>query len=182
MLLVARKVKVFAEAPQVSPQGFGVVQHALRRHRVTHHHWFAGTHDARFLKANQLAGVAEQFHVVEVNTGDERAVGIENIHGIQPATQPDLQNHDIEFGIGQQLQNSQRRELKISQRYVVTIFFGLFVDSVALDMGKACSQICSTDYLTPDPTALFKIHQMRRGVDPCAVTRLSQDRLEHGAT
>ena len=154
-----------------------MIEHALRRHRVAHHDRLAGAHDAGFLKADAFPGVTQKFHVVQIDAGDDGAVGVQNVDGIEPTAQPDFQNHDIEFGIGQQLQNRQRGEFKVGQRDFIAI-----LASCAFHTGEVSYQIRSTDDVAPNPAALFKMHQMRRGIDAGAVAGLHQNRLQHGAS
>lgn len=133
-----------------------MVNDALRRHRVADNHRLASAHDAGFFKTDGFAVVAQQLHVVEVNARDDGAVSVKNIDRVEPAAQPDLENDNIEFGIGQQLHDRQRGEFKVAQRDFNTVF-----DSCALDTAKACYQIRSADNLAANPAALFKINQMR---------------------
>ena len=58
------------QAPQVSTHFGGVVQHALGRYRIAHHHGLAGTHDAGFFKTDAFAVLAQQLGVVNVDAGD----------------------------------------------------------------------------------------------------------------
>ena len=55
--------------------------------------------------------------MVHVNAGDDRTVGIDHIGGVQPATQSHFQHHHIQLDLAEQVQDGQRRELKIGERY-----------------------------------------------------------------
>ena len=49
------------------------------------------------------------------------------------------------------------------------------------DAGEVWQQIVGAHRLAMQATTFLKVHQVRRGVDPGAVTRLEQTGLEHGA-
>jgi hypothetical protein len=100
LLLVAGHVEVGAEAPQVGADGVGVVDHALRRHRVAHDGGLAGAQDAGLLEADALAVGAEVFHVVEVDAGDDRAVGVDDVDRVEPAAQADLEDRHVGLLLG----------------------------------------------------------------------------------
>ena len=103
------------EAPQISAHLSGMVNDALRRHRIADDDWLAGAHDAGFLQADAFAVIAQKFHVVKVNAGNDGAIGVQDVDGIQPPAQTDFQNHHVKLGVGQQLQDGQGGEFKVSQ-------------------------------------------------------------------
>ena len=161
-----------AQAPQVGTDLGGVVDHALRWHRVTHHHRLAGAHDAGFFAANAFTVGAEQLHVVQVDAGDEGAVGVDDVDRVEPAADADFQDHDVQAGGGHQTENCQHGELEIGQRCLAP---------QRLDAGKVRQQVGSLHDLAADAAALFKMDQMRRGVDAGAVAGLQQDSFQHRA-
>jgi hypothetical protein len=65
-----------------------MVEHALRRHRVAHDGRPAGAQDAGLLAADTLAVRAEEVHVIEVDAGDHRAIGVDDVDRIEPPAQP----------------------------------------------------------------------------------------------
>ena len=91
-----------------------MVKNTLRRHGVTHHHRLASAHDAGLFKAYGLAVRPQQGHVVEVDAGDQGAIGVKYVHRIQAAPQADFQNHHVKLGVRQQLQDGQRCEFKVA--------------------------------------------------------------------
>ena len=52
----------------------------------------AGAHDAGFLPANALAVIAQEFHVIQVNTGDHGAISINDVDRVKTATQANFEN------------------------------------------------------------------------------------------
>ncbi|MNS89742.1 hypothetical protein D3C72_1237630 [compost metagenome] len=151
-----------------------MVDHALRRHGVAHHDRLAWAHDAGFLAANRFTVRPQQVHVIEIDTGDDGAVGVDDIGGIEPPTETDFQNGDIQLGQAQEAQNRQRRELEIGQRDFWRLqprYFYCF---------KMRNQICGRHDLAPHAAALFKMHEMRRGEHARTIARLQGNRLCHG--
>ena len=175
LLLVAGDIEVLAHTPQVGTHFQSAVQHALRRHGVAYHHRAAGAHDAGLLPADGFAVVAQQFHVVEVNAGDDGAVGIDDVDGVQAAAQAHFQNRHIQTRIAHHVKNGQGAELKVGQRHRLALHTGAFHG------GKAGHQRIRRHRLTVQPQALFKVHQMRRAVNTGLVAGLPQYGRQHGA-
>ena len=115
MLLVARCLKVAPGLPQVGANRRRVGADAVGRHRVAHHHGPAGAHDAGFLEADGLARFAQKLGVVQVDAGDDGAVGIKNIHGIEPPAQAHFENRHVQVRVGHHLHDRQGCELEVRQ-------------------------------------------------------------------
>ena len=175
LLLVAGVVEVVAEAPQVSTDLTRVVDHALRRHRVTHNHRATGAHDARLLAPDTLAVGPEEFGVVDVDAGNDRTVGIDDVGGIQAATEANFQDGHVQPRLAHQVQYRERGELEIGQRNLITR------RARTLHRLEMRQQIACGHYFAVDTTALLEVHQVRRGIDAGAVAGLQCNGLQHGA-
>ena len=51
--------------------------------------------NTRFLKADRFTRIAEIGLVIEVDTGDDRAVGIKDVDCIEPATEADFEDCSV---------------------------------------------------------------------------------------
>ena len=153
-----------------------MVDHALRRHGVADHHRAAGAHDAGLLAPNALAVGAEEFDMVDVNTGDDRAIGVHDVGGVEPPAQPHLQNGHVEQRMAHQAQDGQRGELEVGQRNIVAV-----ERARILHGRKMLQQRLGGDDVAMDAAALLEVHQVRRRIHPRAVARLQGDGLDHGA-
>ena len=188
LLLVAAELKIGAQQPQVGTEHLGRLEHALRRGRIAHDHRLAGAHDAGLLPADGLTVGPEELHVVQIDAGDDGAVGVDEIDRIEPATEPNLQNHHVQLGMGHDGEKNQRRELEIGQRNLATHVLRppgqvaqVTPQPRPLHQRKMRKQRIGTHRLAAQAAALLKMHQMRRGVKPDPVTRLQQNRLKHRA-
>ena len=114
--------------------------------------------------------------MIDVDAGDDGAVGIDDVGGVQPAAQPHFQDGHIQQRMAHQPQDGQRGELKIGQRNIIAI-----ERSCAFHRFKVRYQIRSIYSFAMHAAALFKMHQVRRGVDPGAKTGLLGHGLQHGA-
>jgi len=153
-----------------------VVHHTLRGHGVAHDGWAPRAHNARLLPANALAVRAQKLCVVDVDAGDDGAVGVDHVRGIQASSEADFENRHIQQRMAHQAQDGQGGELKIRKRDLIAV-----LDSGGLHCLKMRYQIGRRDDFAMHPAALFKVHQMRRGVHAGAITCLQRHRLQHGA-
>ncbi len=160
MLLVTVVIEVFAKHPQISANRLSVVNHALRGHRVAHNNWPPRAHDARLFTANGFTVVAQNRRMVDIDTGDDGAIGIHHIRRIQAATQPHFQDHYIQLGQTQHAHDGQRGELEIRQQYLFTL------EARGFDCGEVRQKLFGFRNLTMKSATLFKVHQVWRGVDP----------------
>src|SRR5574337_1929048 len=150
----------------------GVAEHALRRLRIADHDRAPGAHDAGFLAADVLAVRPEQFHVVEVDAGDDRAVGVDDIHRVEPPAEADLEDRRVGPGARDRVEQRERGEFEECQGNIA---------ASALHALEPCYQIGSIRDFAADPQPLLESDQVRRGVDRGAKAGLQQDRLEHRA-
>ena len=172
LLLVAGDVEVVAEAPQVGADGPGVVDHALRRHRIAHDGRAAGAQDAGLLEADALPVGTQELHVVEVDAGDDGAVGVDDVDGIEATAETDLQDRDVGPGLGHGVQDGQRGEFEVGQRGGA---------ARPLDGLEVRQQAVAIDRLARQSQPLLEAHQMRRREDRRPVARVGEDGFEHGA-
>ena len=94
--------------------------------------------------------------MVEVDAGDHRAIGVQDVHGVQPPAQPHFQDGHINVGARQAAQDGQGGEFEVGQRYFCTR-----IGSCTLHCFKGCYQIRSINGFAMDPAALLEMHQMR---------------------
>ncbi len=111
--------------------------------------------------------------MIDVDAGDHCAIGIDDVHGVQATAQTDLQNRHIQMSAGHQVQDGQGTELEIGQADITPHRF---------HRGKRLGKRFGRGRFTVQAAALFKMNQVRGGVDACAVTRLQQHRLQHGTS
>src|SRR5690606_10839169 len=90
LLAIAGIVEITAEQPEIGADGFRVLEQGGRRHRVGTDRRLAGPENMGFLKADLLAGITEPIDVIEIHTGYDRAIGVDDVHGIETAAQPDF--------------------------------------------------------------------------------------------
>ena len=172
LLLVARAVEVAPAQPQVGVDLLGAINQALRRHRVADDGWLAGSHDAGLLEADGLARGAQVFDVVDVDAGDDGAVGVDDVHCVEPAAQPHFENHQVQRCQRHQPRDGQRGELEVGQAHVAA---GL------LDGLEMRQQLIGGDALPVDAATLLKVHQVRLDVQADAIAGLHRNRLQHRA-
>ena len=184
LLLVALVIEILTDSPQISANLPGMVNHRLRRHRIAHNRWPACAQNPRFLAPNALAVWAEVFHVIQINAGDDGAIGIDDVHRIQPPAQPHLQNHHIQLPrlrmATHHQQKGQGGELKVSQADF-RLVFSEFLASSPFHICASCYEIGSVCALPTNPAALQEMHQMRAGVHTGLVAGLRVNRLQHRA-
>ena len=104
-------------APQVGTNFQRMVQHTLWWHGVADDDGAAGAHNAGLLTANAFAVGAQNFHVVEVDAGDDGAIGVDDVGRIQPAAQADFQDHHIEVAAHHDFEDGEHGEFEVAQRH-----------------------------------------------------------------
>jgi hypothetical protein len=172
LLAVAAVVEVAPCKPQVGADLARTGFDGRRRHRVAHDGRSAGPHHVRLLASDALAVRAEVLGVVEVDAGDHRAVGVDRVDGVEPSSESDFQDHGVEPRRRQTAQDRQRGELEIGQREVATSGFHRL---------EVRQQGCGIDRRAADAAPLLEVHEVRLDVQPDAIPRCQQHRLEHGA-
>ena len=96
LLLVAGKIEIAAQQAQISSQRHSAGLQRGRRLGVADHHRLAGAHDAGLLAGYRLAVVAQKLHVVQRNAGDQGAIGIHRVDGIEPPAHAHFQDHQVQ--------------------------------------------------------------------------------------
>ena len=141
--------------PQRADVAFGQMRREFRRRCVfgTHRH-LAGAKDAGLLDRDGLAAVAEPVAVIGADAGDQRGVGIEQVHRIQPPAQPDLQHLRGAAPGAKHPQGRQRAELEVGQRGVAAL---------RLDGDEGLDDARRVHRLAIDHDALGIVVQVRRG-------------------
>jgi hypothetical protein len=114
--------------------------------------------------------------VVEVDAGDHRAICVDDVDGIQPPAHADLQHRHIELGAHHDIQNGQGGELEVGQRNR-----RIARSARLLDPCEGFHQQVQRDIVARQAQPLLEVHQVRRGVQPGAITRVAQDGLQHRA-
>ena len=122
-------------------------------------------------EADLLAGVAQVILVIQVHAGDDGAVGVNDVDGVQPPAQPDLQDDRIQGRLREQAHDGQRGELEIGQTDIA---------ARGLDRLELGDQVGVRGNLAVDPRPLVEIDQVRRGVQTHPVARRLQNRFQHG--
>ena len=89
--------------------------HGRRHFRIRENDGLAGAHDAGFLVTDGLDIVAQPFAMVERHIGDQRRIGIHDIHGVEAAAQADLENRRIDVRGLEHGKRRERAELEVGQ-------------------------------------------------------------------
>ena len=172
LLAVATVVEVAADQPQVGANRLRMRDHRLRRHGIADDRRLARAHHLRLLGADRFAVRAKVLGVVQVDAGDDGAIGIDGIDRVVATAEADFEDHEIERCMGQQMGDGQRRELELGQRDVA---------ARGLDRGEMRQQFIGSDGLPADAAALLEVHQLRLLVQADAPARRQGDRLQHRA-
>ena len=75
--------------------------------------------NAGLLAADVVPVAAQPVLVVEPDVGDERGIGTEDVHRIEPAAQADFQHLHLDSGLAEQPECRQRAELEIAERHAL---------------------------------------------------------------
>ena len=119
--------------------------------------------------------MAQKLHVVEVNAGDDGAIGVDDVDGVQPPAQAHFQNHHVQRRARDDVQNGQGGKLKVGQRHRVPL------GARSLHCGKPGNQGFGLHHLALQTQAFFKMHQVGGRIHRSAVACLQQDGFQHGA-
>ena len=169
--------KVAREAPEVGADRRRMLEHRNRWLGVGDHGRTTGSHDRRFLGADRLARLAEPVAMIDVDHHQHRAIGIDDVHRIEPAAEPDLEDGDVERVPREQRQRRQRREFEVGQR----LRFAGGAEPRRLDLLEVLDQGAIGRLLAVDPDPFVEPQQVGRGVATAAVASRDDDRLEHCA-
>ena len=167
LLLVATNIEIMAHAPKVCTNFTGVVDNALGRHRITHDRGTPRAHDAGLLTANRLTVRPKKLHMVNVDAGDDGAIRIDDIGGVQPPPQAYFKNGNIEQRMAHQPQDCQGREFEIGQGDFFPPLGARFLHSL-----EVWKKVCRTDDFAMNPATLLEVHKMGRCVHAGAIPRL----------
>lgn len=129
---------------------------ADRRRGVDANGRTTGSINSRLLEADFFATVAQVVHMVEIDAGNDRDVGIEYVHGIEPPAKAHLKNGHIDASIDEPGHRAQCAEFEVGQRNVVACRVDPFEGSD--EFSVACLP-------AGDPHAFVVAQQMRRGVE-----------------
>ena len=78
--------------------------------------------------------------MIDVDAGDDRAVGIEGIDGVEAAAHADLEDHQIERGRGQQARDRQQGEFEVGQADVTARVLDSFEMRQQFGLGRPSSR------------------------------------------
>ena len=151
-------------------------QHAGRRIELGQNRRPAAAQDAGFLRADALAIRAEPVAMIDIHGGDHRDIRIDDVDRVQPAAQADLEDCQIERGLGENQQRRQRAEFEIGQRYRIA-WSGAPRGLDALERGD---QRRVTGLAPIDPHPFVVTQQMRRSECANSPARCARDRLDEG--
>jgi hypothetical protein len=155
-----------AELPQLRA---GLRRHPgdrLRRIRVRAHRRPAAPQDAGLLAADVLARRAQVLDVVDADPGDDRAIGIHEVHRVQAPAQPDFQHLHRQMRAREQPQRRERAVLEIRERHAAPRrLHGL----------EAGHQLGVGQRPAVHRHALVVAQQVRRGVAADAMARGGED-------
>ena len=110
--------------------------------------------------------------MVEVDAGDDDAVGIKGIHRIEAPAQADFHDHQVELFMRQKPRDGQRGELEFAQRDVAARLLHRF--EMWQQRGRRHRGAVHT-------AALLKMHQLRFLVQADTVAGVARHRFDHGA-
>ena len=114
--------------------------------------------------------------MVQVDAGDDGAIRLDDVDRVQPSAQADFENHHLQRAALHHVQNGQRGKFKVGQRDGLVV-----LHPGAFNACKGSHQFWCLDGITVEAQAFFKMHQMRRGIDPGAVAGLQQNGFQHDA-
>ena len=112
---LAGVAKIMAHFKKTRSQSHSRVNHALWRQRLGDDGRLAGTKNMRLLKADFLARVTQIILMIEINAGEDGAIGIDDIDRIEPPAQTHLQNHAIGRIVHENQQSCERCKFEIRQ-------------------------------------------------------------------
>jgi hypothetical protein len=144
-----------AEPDQGGADHARLLEQLGRRLALAYHGRTTGPEHAGFLARDRAAVGAEPVLMVEVDRGHDRRVRVDQVHGIEPASQPDFQQHDVEPRALEQVERRQRAVFEVRQRRSV---------AGPVDALERAAQARRHRHPRPDPDALVVAAQMRRGI------------------
>ena len=158
--------KLVVELQQFCANVFSVLPQRMRRRVLPKNGGLACAENARFFFGDLLQCVAQIGLVFQVHAGNNGAVGIKNIHRIQPPAQAYFQNHHIHLMQPENIHRCQGVKFKIGERHIATRGFN------ALKRGN---NVVIAHGLAVDGDAFVKAQQMRAGERANFVARCGVD-------
>src|SRR3979490_3445402 len=107
--------------------------------------------------------------MIQINGGQQRAVGIEGVDRVQAPSQADLQDHGVGRLGRKNLPRSQRTELEVRERDLT---------ASTLDRLERCTQARVAQGHAVDANALVVTKEVRRSVQAHLVSGCEQNRLQ----
>ena len=113
--------------------------------------------------------------MLKANVGDDGDLRrVNDVGGVQRAAHADLQHDDIALCLGKVEHGDRRHQLELARMILHRLCFGAHAP------GEAGKRIAG-DVLPVHAHPLAEILDVRRGIKPRAVSRRTQDRVQHGA-
>ncbi len=163
--------EVAAGAQRIGADRISAAQHAGGRIDLAEHQRFPRPRDAGLFRTDRFAVGAEPVGVVDVHGGDDRHIGIDQVHRIQPAAEADFQHGQVQLGLLEQPQRRQRAVLEVGQRGVA---------ARGLHCREGTHQVGIAGLFAVDAYAFVVAQQVRRGVAAHAPAGGTRDRLDEG--
>ncbi len=179
LLLVAGIAEIAPQQQQIGAALGRHLGHARGRPRIGADGRPASAEYMRLFPADALAVVAQVGLVVQVDAGQDRAIGVDQVDRIEPAAQADLEDRAVQFRLHEQQQHRQGGKLEIGQ--LDRAAGGARGKARRLDPRERGRELGVAGFDPGDARALVETDQVRRGVEPGAKARGAQDRLQHGA-
>src|SRR5206468_3906338 len=107
------EIEIMPDQLDVSVDADCMLQQAGRRITIAANCGNPASKDTGFFIAYAVPAIAQKIHVIERYAGNYRAIWIEGINCIQPATQADFKDSYIQPGLYEMPHRSQRTEFKI---------------------------------------------------------------------
>ena len=174
-VMLPGKTEIDTKAQEARADAGRHFAHAGGRLRIGTDRGATGTEDMRLFPADLLARIAEILLVIQVNAGEDRAVGIDDVDRIQAPAQTHFEHSAIETRGGEQREHRQGGEFEISEQN------GRIAQTRRLDLRKGAGQRGIADLGAGDARAFVESQQVWRGVQAGAVAASAQDRVKHGA-
>src|SRR5439155_15388687 len=105
--------EIYADAGELRAYLLRMIQDAARRIGLGADGDAVRAKDARLLASDVLPRGAEIVHVIEVDRGQHGHVGVDDVHRVQPPTQPHFQDEQVQSGAGKKPERGEGTELEV---------------------------------------------------------------------
>jgi hypothetical protein len=78
------------------------------------------TENTGLFERHRLAGIAQPLGMIDADAGDQRHVGVDQVHRIQTPAQTDFQHHGVQPCLLEQPERRQRAHFEVGQRDFAT--------------------------------------------------------------